>query len=137
MDFRARIRFLTMNGETKNCASCGRVMAWRKKWEDCWDEVRYCSAGCRKKKVSRVDKELEAAILELLGKRARGATVCPSEVARGFFGENEWMDEMERVRRAAQRLVDAGKFEILQKGQVVDPSTAKGAIRLRRIQDGG
>lgn len=133
MDFRGRICFLTMNRETKICASCGRVISWRKKWEDCWDEVRYCSAGCRKKKGSKEDSELELAILALLGRRARGATACPSEVALEFFGENEWRDGMERVRCAARRLVDAGKLEILQKGRAVDASTAKGAIRLRRI----
>ena len=134
LDFRGRIRFLTMNRETKICASCGRVISWRKKWEDCWDEVKYCSAGCRKKKVSEVDVGLEAAILELLGKRASGATACPSEVAREFFGEDDWRGEMERVRSAARRLVDAGKVEILQNGRVVDASTAKGTIRLRKVQ---
>ena len=32
---------------------------------------------------------------------------------------------------AARRLVDAGRIEIIQRGRVVDPSTAKGPIRLR------
>ncbi len=122
-----------MKNETKICASCGRVITWRKKWENCWEEVRYCSAGCRKKKVSKEGAELEKAILELLGTRSRDSTICPSEVARAFFKEEEWREKMEEVRRAARRLVDQGKVEILQKGQVVDPSTAKGAIRLRRI----
>ncbi len=31
----------------KDCASCGRPFAWRKKWEKVWDEVRYCSDRCR------------------------------------------------------------------------------------------
>lgn len=136
MDSRGCIRYLMMKGKTKICASCGRVICWRKRWEDCWDEVKFCSAGCRKRRVSSVDGELEGAILELLGGRAGGGTVCPSEVAREFFGENEWRGEMERVRRAARRLVDAGKLEILQRGQVVDASTAKGPIRLRGIRDG-
>jgi hypothetical protein len=38
---------------------------------------------------------------------------------------------MEDTRRAARRLVDAGKLEIVQGGRVVEPSTARGAIRLR------
>ena len=33
---------------------------------------------------------------------------------------------------AARRLVDRGEVEILQGGRVVDPSTAKGPIRIRR-----
>jgi hypothetical protein len=32
---------------TKDCASCGRPFAWRKKWERVWDEVRYCSDACK------------------------------------------------------------------------------------------
>jgi hypothetical protein len=121
-----------MTGETKICASCGRVIEWRKKWENCWEEVRYCSAGCRKKKVTSADEGLEAAIISLLEKRAKGATICPSEAARAFFGEEKWRDEMERTRCAARRLVEKGQIEILQKGKVVDSSTAKGPIRLRR-----
>jgi hypothetical protein len=39
---------------------------------------------------------------------------------------------MERVRMAARRLVARGELEILQKGRPVDPSRAKGPIRLRR-----
>ncbi|MBT8186415.1 MAG: DUF2256 domain-containing protein [Croceitalea sp.] len=34
---------------TKLCANCGRPFAWRKKWENCWNEVKYCSAKCRTK----------------------------------------------------------------------------------------
>jgi hypothetical protein len=32
---------------TKICATCGRPMEWRKKWERVWDEVRHCSDRCR------------------------------------------------------------------------------------------
>ncbi|MFM7321506.1 MAG: DUF2256 domain-containing protein [Armatimonadota bacterium] len=35
------------NLPTKDCAACGRPFAWRKKWERCWDEVRFCSDRCR------------------------------------------------------------------------------------------
>jgi hypothetical protein len=34
---------------SKNCAVCGRVMTWRKKWAKNWHEVKYCSEACRKK----------------------------------------------------------------------------------------
>ncbi len=121
-----------MLGETKICARCGRVITWRKKWRDCWEEVRYCSAACRKAKITSADERLEAEILHLLSKRAKDATICPSEAARSVFGEDRWREEMERTRRAARRLMNKGEIEILQKGQVIDPSTAKGAIRLRR-----
>jgi hypothetical protein len=121
-----------MTGAAKTCAACGRTITWRKKWADCWEEVRFCSAACRKNKPSATDHELESAILALLEQRAKAASICPSEAARSFFGETQWREQMERTRRAARRLVDQGKIEILQKGRVVDPSTAKGPIRLRR-----
>ncbi|WP_081621338.1 DUF2256 domain-containing protein [Flavobacterium rivuli] len=35
---------------SKPCATCGREFTWRKKWEKNWDEVKYCSDGCRKSK---------------------------------------------------------------------------------------
>jgi len=35
---------------SKPCASCGRPFSWRKKWERCWDEVKYCSDRCRRNK---------------------------------------------------------------------------------------
>ncbi|MDZ7706733.1 MAG: DUF2256 domain-containing protein [Trueperaceae bacterium] len=35
--------------ETKTCAACGRPFSNRGKWRrrGVWDEVRYCSRGCR------------------------------------------------------------------------------------------
>lgn len=36
---------------TKVCVVCQRPFAWRKKWERCWDEVRYCSERCRRQGV--------------------------------------------------------------------------------------
>ncbi|WP_376691677.1 DUF2256 domain-containing protein [Wenzhouxiangella sp. EGI_FJ10409] len=31
---------------TKTCPVCLRPFSWRRKWQDCWDEVRYCSKRC-------------------------------------------------------------------------------------------
>ena len=39
---------------------------------------------------------------------------------------------MEPARKAARRLVSAGKIVITQGGAIVDPSKAKGPIRLRK-----
>lgn len=41
------VRYTKSNLPSKICASCGRPFNWRKKWERCWDEVRYCSERCR------------------------------------------------------------------------------------------
>ncbi|WP_211208804.1 DUF3253 domain-containing protein [Aeromicrobium marinum] len=106
-------------------------MSWRKKWERDWADVRYCSAACRRRGVSPTDRALEASILTLLDARADDATICPSEAARQVGGE-QWRELMEPARRAARRLVEAGRVQITQAGHVVDPSTAKGPIRIRR-----
>lgn len=33
---------------TKTCPACGRPFTWRKKWARDWEQVVYCSDGCRK-----------------------------------------------------------------------------------------
>ncbi|MCR9159045.1 MAG: DUF3253 domain-containing protein [Nannocystaceae bacterium] len=120
-----------MKGESKVCASCGRAFSWRKKWARHWDAVRFCSAACRRAKVSAKDRALEAAIVALLDARGPGKTICPSEAARRVDPE-QWRPLMEPARRAARRMVARGELEICQRGKVVDPTDAKGPIRLRR-----
>ena len=117
---------------SKTCAVCGRSITWRRKWARDWEQVRYCSDGCRRAGVSATDRRLEAEILDLLARRGAGKTICPSEVARAVGGDG-WRDQMEPVRRAARRLVAGGEVEITQAGHRVDPSTAKGPIRIRRV----
>jgi hypothetical protein len=117
----------------KVCAGCGRALAWRRSLAADWDAVRWCSDACRRRGVRAVDRDLEAAILRLLDARAGGATICPSEAARAVAPDG-WEPLMEPARRAARRLVAAGALEILQGGRVVDPSTARGPIRLRRTR---
>ncbi len=116
--------------EPKTCAACGRRIEWRAKWRRDWDAVRYCSAACRGRGVTAADRALEQRILAMLATRARGASLCPSEVAREAAPE-DWQPLMEPVRRAARRLVDAGAVEMTQQGHVVDPSTAKGPVSIR------
>lgn len=120
-----------MQADHKSCVVCGRLITYRKKWARNWAEVKYCSDGCRRRPVGDVDRQLEQAICDLLGRRAVDASICPSEAARRVGGEN-WQPLMERARQAARRLVDQGKIDITQNGKVVDPSRAKGPIRLRR-----
>ncbi|WP_413165681.1 DUF2256 domain-containing protein [Capilliphycus salinus ALCB114379] len=42
---------------TKICPVCGRPFTWRKKWADCWDEVKYCSDRCRRRKNQQATPE--------------------------------------------------------------------------------
>ncbi len=119
-----------MTPEEKTCQSCGRRIEWRKKWERDWDSVRYCSTSCRQHGVSAVDRQLEQTIRDLLARRAAAATICPSDAARAVSPDG-WRELMEPARRAARRLVATGEVDITQGGHVVDPSTAKGPIRIR------
>lgn len=127
-----RARSATPSHEEKTCASCGRRIEWRAKWADDWDAVRYCSDACRRRGVTETDRRLEETIVELLDKRAATSTICPSDAARAVGTEDDWRDLMEPARRAARRLVADGVVDITQGGNVVDPSTAKGPIRIRR-----
>ncbi|MFT6181610.1 MAG: hypothetical protein ACJAQT_004238 [Akkermansiaceae bacterium] len=120
----------------KICSTCGRSIQWRKKWENCWDEIKYCSSRCRTEKPSITDQKLEEVILQLLNQRARGASICPSEATRAHYAEDQWRNHLEQTRQAARRLAAKGKIEILQQGKAVDPSTAKGPIRLRKKRPG-
>lgn len=118
------------------CAGCGRAFAWRPSLAASWEEVRWCSDACRRRGVRAVDRALEEAIATLLDARARDATICPSEAARHVDADG-WRTLMEPARRAARRMVAAGTLEIVQDGRVVDPSHAKGPIRLRRPRSVG
>lgn len=106
-------------------------MTRRKRWERDWDEVRFCSARCRRGSRARWER-LEQAVLALLDERDPGATICPSEVARRV-SPDAWRDVMEPVREAARRLAHAGTIEITQRGKRVDPATFKGPVRLRSL----
>lgn len=123
---------MTPPAAPKTCQSCGRTMQWRRAWAATWDEIRYCSERCRKRKIRPVDHQLESAMLDLLDARSQGATICPSEAARVVDPER-WRALMEPARAAARRLVASGEVVITQKGRIVDPSTAKGPIRVRRV----
>lgn len=122
----------------KVCAACGRRMEWRKSWAKNWDSIKFCSESCRARRGGGTDEAtgtaLEEAILRLLRERGAGKTICPSEAARAVAGDGErnaWEALMEPARAAARRLVAGGRIVITQGGHVVDPSSAKGAIRLR------
>ncbi len=115
---------------TKVCVRCGRHFAWRKKWARSWDAVLTCSDACRRGRDATAEVELEQRILALLARRARGLTICPSEVLPE--AEKQDPERMEAVRAAARRLCHRGELDVLQRGARVDPDRARGPIRLRR-----
>jgi hypothetical protein len=81
--------------------------------------------------MGTAEVRLEQLIIELLDRRAEGATICPSDAARAADPDG-WRDLMEPVRRAARRLVAEDRVVITQGGEVVDPASATGPIRIRR-----
>jgi hypothetical protein len=76
------------------------------------------------------------AILDLLARRAPGATICPSEAARALGGDDGFRPYMAVVREAARALAEAGRIEVTQGGRPVDLDTARGPIRLRAVTAG-
>jgi sarcosine oxidase gamma subunit len=94
-------------------------------------DAKYCSDACRRHRLDDTDRALEQAISDILDARALTSSTCPSEAARRV-APDDWRPLMEPARRAARRMVARGEAEITQGGSVVDPSTAKGPIRIRR-----
>ena len=118
--------------EPKTCRVCGRRITWRRRWADRWDAITTCSAGCRKRGIRAADRALETLLLDTLTAEPRGALLCPSEAARQVF-DPCGPAELERARSAARRLVARGLAELVQRGRVVDPSTARGPVSLRLV----
>ncbi|WP_333777054.1 DUF3253 domain-containing protein [Streptomyces sp. IBSBF 3136] len=84
----------------------------------------------------QLTQRLERVIMSLLERRADTASICPSDAAReAYEGDDEgWRALMEPARRAAWRLVAAGKVEVTQGGQPVAETEARGPIRIRRAR---
>jgi hypothetical protein len=81
--------------------------------------------------VDDVARALEHTIDALLDARRAGATICPSEAARAVDPEG-WRVLMPAAREAAGRLAATGDVEVTQRGEVVDVTTARGPVRIRR-----
>ena len=74
------------------------------------------------------DDPLLAALVAKAGRQG----VDPDDAARCVDAAG-WKALHEPARRAARRLVAAGVAELVQGGRVVDPSTAKGDVRVRAV----
>lgn len=76
--------------------------------------------------VTRPSDNDIAAVLRDLAARRTGKTFCPSEAARAL--SDGWRPLMPDVRRVAGVI----GLTATQRGQIVDPDTARGPIRLSR-----
>ncbi|MEI4274121.1 DUF3253 domain-containing protein [Klenkia sp. LSe6-5] len=81
--------------------------------------------------MSTSTDRLARRIEELLDARSPTSSICPSDAARAEAPEG-WRDLMDDARAAAGQLVEQGRVEVTQRGEVVDVATARGPVRIRR-----
>ena len=72
--------------------------------------------------------EVERVLLTLADGRGIDKTFCPSEAARRL-SPNNWREQMPKVSATAIRLVNEDKLRCTQRGNEVDPATARGPLR--------
>ncbi len=77
-----------------------------------------------------MSENIEAAILDLLGKLAPGKSISPEEVARAVDPEG-WRRQLSQVRSTAVGLARAGRLVILRHNKPADPDDFKGVWRMR------
>lgn len=111
-----------------HCFSCGRPFELNHRRGGDGNLVKYCSKGCRSKKLEK-NTELEDALLSMIKERSP-KSICPSDFARSYFDEDRWKDQMETVRCAARRLAQKEEIVVTQKGMEVGSLNFKGPIRL-------
>lgn len=78
---------------------------------------------------------IEAALLAVLAKRAESASICPSEVARALYPNDEaaWRAAMPQVREVAAAMARSGRLRISRHGVTLSPDDLDGGpIRLHR-----
>jgi len=73
----------------------------------------------------------DEAILMLTAARGPQKSICPTEAARLYGGEERWRSVLGEIRKAAVRLALAGAIDITRKGRPADPLSFKGVYRLR------
>ena len=81
------------NLPSKLCVTCERPFTWRKKWENCWDEVTTCSKSCngKRKKGKQLEKRQEDQSSSLDEKgvdqdtiRTKDCSICQEGVLEAF-----------------------------------------------------
>ena len=118
----------------KTCLQCGRTITWRKKWERDWPQVKYCSQACRRA-PHQDGADLEDVIMSGLHQvpASQGVDLSQFEEAAAAMLAGNRQGPREALRQAARRLAAAQEIEWVQQGRVVDPSTAKGLVNVRRV----
>ena len=114
--------------ETKYCNSCGRPFNKQKRFQKNWEEIKYCSAKCRKDRLELKQVELEDFILKRL---KSVSNICPSEIAIELYGKEKMRQMMEPVRCACRRLHLRKKIIITQSKKPIKDLNFRGPIRIQ------
>lgn len=91
--------YLTQD-DVKYCTACGRVIGDRKSHAKNNNVVKYCSDGCRKRRLAPLDKKIDATILSLLlGRENSGIEQIDvkSRMRKGDHRNIIFCDEVEAV----------------------------------------
>ena len=94
-----------------------------------WDEIKYCSAKCRKERLETKQNELEEFILKKL---TIVSNICPSQIATELYGEDKMKQMIEPVRCACRRLHQAKRLKITQNKKPVTSLNFRGPIRIEK-----
>lgn len=86
------------NLPSKVCVTCGRPFTWRKKWENCWDEVSTCSKSCNRKRREAKQKSKE----EEEEEQDEGGRETSSEIAS--FGSKSGEEEQRIFQSMGEQL---------------------------------
>ncbi|CAD7712651.1 hypothetical protein LMG31886_02070 [Xanthomonas hydrangeae] len=79
------------------------------------------------------DGQIAATMRALLARRLPQQSICPSDVARALSeDETHWRALMPQVRNVAADLARKDVVRVTQRGDVVDPGTVRGPVRLMR-----
>jgi len=116
--------------DIKHCSSCGRPFEKQKRFEKNWDEIKYCSAKCRKERLETKQKDLEEFILKKL---TTVTNICPSQIASELYGEEKMKQMMEPVRCACRRLQQAKRLKITQNKKPVTSLNFRGPVRIEKL----
>lgn len=94
---------------SKICPVCGKPFAWRKKWEKCWNEVKYCSERCRRSR--HLDQHPFDSLGDVLAITLQ--TTPPAEVWLVCPGDYRVLLEISRFNPAKATGEDACPFTTL------------------------
>lgn len=81
-----------------------------------------------------VSEQVDKEIFRQLRQRDPGKSICPSEVARALFADDNWREKMSLVRERACILAHNGALRITQGERTLNPKQEfRGPIRLRLL----